>query len=124
MNQQSFTFHTTRPPGQRFVDEYNEQARARSTDPGTSHAAAESVTAEKISASQQRVLYWLKRSSDSGLTQSDMTDFARQLEFSDSRIRTAVKELVRKGLVQDSGRRATLPSGRRAIVWQVTGDQP
>ena len=37
-----------------------------------------------------------------------------------SGIRTRRSELVHAGYVRDSGHRATLPTGRKAIVWEIT----
>jgi hypothetical protein len=39
---------------------------------------------------------------------------------SPSGIRTRRSELVEEGIVKDSGRLETLPSNRKAIVWELT----
>jgi hypothetical protein len=38
---------------------------------------------------------------------------------SESGIRTRRKELVERGLVEDTGRRDILVSGRKSIIWKV-----
>jgi hypothetical protein len=41
-------------------------------------------------------------------------------EVRGSTVRTRRSELAQLGIVEDSGRRVRLDSGRRAIVWRVT----
>lgn len=104
-----------------------DRARARTTDPGTSHAAAQSVK-PKLRDKQQLVLQCMKhRCEPAGVTDTDLVlayqRWCSQSEFpprqSESGIRTRRKELVDAGLVRDTGRRERLPSGRQAIVWEV-----
>lgn len=108
--------HVPALPG--FVDE----ARARSTDPETSHAAARSV--KDLRSSQADVLVVLRRMvpmTDEELVET-YQDLARSgfvRSQSPSGIRTRRSELVELGLVEDSGQRETLRSGRRAIVWKA-----
>ncbi len=92
------------------------KAHARSTDPTTSHEAAESVGEGNMYASQQAVLSALP-------VRGPMTDpeIARQITIhgdgqvhSESRLRTARKELVDKGLScldlqNDSGTQQHIP---------------
>ena len=93
-------------------------ARARATDPDTSHQAARSVT--NLRDSQEAVLRTLRLMS---ATDVELMRVYRHNERnpvqSDSGIRTRRKELVDLGLVRDSGLRRKLPSGRNAIVWEV-----
>lgn len=42
------------------------------------------------------------------------------VKMSPSGARTRRRELVDKGLVQDSGRRSTTQSGRKTIIWEAT----
>lgn len=44
---------------------------------------------------------------------------AVQLYRSPSGLRTRTNELVQKGLVKDSGKRESTPSGRKAIIWEA-----
>lgn len=95
---------------------------ARSTDPHTSHEAAESVAA-KIRASQHAVwavLNTIGPATDTELIQAYADVSERGHLFppqSPSGIRTRRAELVRQGSVIDTGVRDILRSGRRSIVW-------
>lgn len=88
---------------------------ARTTDPETSHQAAASV--HNISYVQRTVL--------SVLRVEPMTDemlvhiVNYRTLMSPSGIRTRRAELVALGLVRDSGERAILKTGRKAIVWEA-----
>lgn len=93
-------------------------AYARSTDPATSHAAALSLGGDEIRHSQREVLALLAELGP--MTDRQVLSFftvgGRPLR-SPSGLRTRRAELVDKGLVVDSGRRNTAPSGRKEIVW-------
>jgi hypothetical protein len=101
---------------------------ARSTDPETSHQAAESIDADTIRVSQASVLYVL--------ASGPMTDEELLAEYgrlaasgfvrpqSVSGIRTRRNELVSAGWVIDTGRRAQMASGRSATVWAVNPRRP
>jgi hypothetical protein len=90
---------------------------ARLTDPQTSHEAAESVG--NLTATKEAILKALARPG----TDVDLVERYQNLRnaprASESGIRSRRAELVRDGLVQDSGDRVRLASGRNAIVWQV-----
>ena len=96
-----------------------DRARARNTDPATSHQAAASV--DDLRTSQWYVLEYVKRNGP--LTDEELvggytsTSFGAMCMQSPSGIRTRRKELVEKNLVHDTGERARLASGRKAIVW-------
>lgn len=93
------------------------EAVARTTDPITSHLAAASVTG--IRASQRMILGALQRHGPG--TDEDIYEWLR-LEghkISLSGARTRRSELVRLGLVRDSGEKRRLHSGRLSIVWQA-----
>lgn len=92
------------------------KAKARATDPETSHEAAASV---KVRESQRDVLKVLREFgplTDMGISRWSHKFGIRQ---SPSGLRTRRKELVNKGLVEWTGRWERLPSGRRARVWRV-----
>jgi hypothetical protein len=99
------------------------EPRARTTDPETSHEAAVSVSA--LRQKQDGVLGLLRRMGPMTLEElvsryryeMGVTDFLPQQ--SDSGIRTRCSELVRMGLVEDSGQRARTASGRKAVVWRT-----
>ena len=103
-------------------------AHARQTDPETSHAAAESISVDDLRASQKAVLGVLYiapqgRANFDALISLYETCRARRPDIyprqSVSGIRTRVAELRDAGYVRDSGERVTLPSGRKAIVWEI-----
>jgi hypothetical protein len=103
--------------------------KARNTDPDTSHEAAASISEDKIRKSQKAVLQLFK-DDPSGFTDYEMVHVYNELMMmptqyhlyplqSESGLRTRRKELVEKGLVKDSGRKAKLPSGRKGIIWEL-----
>ena len=113
-----------------------DKAHARQSDPDTSHEAAASVG--NLTGRQGAILRFLENNLEKmmemvGLPKSHFTDFALVLAYqerwrsvlprypdqSDSGIRTRRKELVERGLIEDSGMRVKMPSGRKAIVWRV-----
>lgn len=98
------------------------QPVARAGDPGTSWAAARSV--DNLRESQGEILRLLQQ-------HGPMTDeqvFAhletwvdrkgKMISLSGARTRRA--ELVDKGLVEDSGKRALTKSNRQTIIWSVS----
>ena len=97
---------------------FDHASRARRTDPETSHAAARSV--RSLTDRQAAVLQIIS-------VQGPIHDHALVIAYADtdlplqseSGIRTRRKELVDRGWVIDSGHRAVLPSGRKAIIWMV-----
>ena len=91
---------------------------ARSTDPETSHAAAASIT--DLRERQQAVLQTLKEYRS--LTDEELVLFYDQTEYppqSPSGLRTRRSELVRKGLVEFTGDKRPLESGRLGRVWKA-----
>jgi len=96
------------------------EAHARRSDPETSHAAAASLSADRLRASQQEVLTIVRL--DGPIHDERLVAIARTvgLAQSVSGLRTRRSELVALGLVKDSGQRVTLRSGRASILWCVT----
>src|SRR5690349_12580706 len=94
-------------------------ARARTTDPATSHEAAASLPADKLRDSQQAVLNLLRRGPGTDTDIEWRYGNHGEPPQSSSGLRTRRKELVAKGLVEDSGDRVTMPSGRKAIIWRA-----
>lgn len=101
---------------QRRATPATETARARHTDPITSHLAADSVTG--IRASQRMILGALERHGPG--TDEDiyrwLKDEGHSISLSGARTRRS--ELVRLGLVEDSGDKKRLPTNRLSIVWR------
>ena len=92
--------------------------RARASDPDTSKSAGNHVARTTLKPSNVDVLGVLKRTD--GRTQRDMETHPRlYAKYSPSRIRSAVSELRQAGLVEDTGKRVRLESGRKAIVWRA-----
>jgi len=90
-------------------------ARARNTDPVTSHLAAESVG--DVTRTQQYILRALRKARTDVELVEAYTNLRTAPRASESGIRSRRAELVRKGLVIDTGKRVRLDSGRYAIVW-------
>ncbi len=102
------------------------RAVARRTDPDTSHAAAASV--KELTKKQKAVLAILRVLTESmgGATDEQIADayqtnlpWERLPEQSDSGLRTRRSELVRKGVVVDSGERRRNRAGRQCAVWKA-----
>jgi hypothetical protein len=96
---------------------YEPRAVARRGDPGTSWAAAASVTG--IRESQARVLSVVREFgplTDERLL-SILASYGRP--YTPSGARTRRSELVALGLVRDSRQRQRLSTGRMAILWEV-----
>jgi hypothetical protein len=103
-------------------------ANARRTDPKTSHDAADSLSEERIRDSQFSVYVLIDHHGAAGLSDQDLIRAYTSAHLrnptmypyqSESGLRTRRSELVRKGLVVDSGRRSTTRSGRKSIVWMT-----
>ena len=95
-------------------------AMARVTDPFTSHHAADTISKDAREASERFVLDVL---ADRGPLTDEMILHVATMNaepWSPSRIRTARKQLVDKGLVEDSGIKARTDSGRLAIEWVLS----
>ncbi|MBO3663703.1 hypothetical protein [Microbacterium stercoris] len=103
-----------------------DSARARVTDPETSHAAADSITTEGREASELEVIAILRDAS--GPLSSEQIE-TRHLNrawqgtapttWAGSRLRTALKQLADDGHVVQDGETRTR-KGRRAIAWRLT----
>lgn len=100
---------------------------ARTSDPETSHQAAGSIRLDRLRTSQAAVL---RMFTDAGIGLTDVRaaelyDALRRQwpdlypRQSPSGLRTRRDELVTAGLLEDSGERQRLPSGRMAIVWRL-----
>lgn len=117
-----------------------EVPEARHSDPDTSHDAAESVKEYTISGVREWWLQHLKPYRDSIMMQTRLwssdveyvgwhcTDEGAWSKYqkvgpipcSASGFRTRRAELVHMGLVEDSGDRIPLTTGRKAIAWRIT----
>lgn len=109
--------HPTLFPTEDPLKPWQTSARARNTDPGTSHAAARSIPSKAIRESQAWILEILKEHGP--MTDQEIWDCGAEALMSTSGARTRRSELVFEKLVRDSGERKKLPSGRYSIVWEA-----
>jgi hypothetical protein len=101
--------------------------RARSTDPGTSHAAARSIKGVTLPNQRAVLRVFRELHAFGGMTDEELLAqyraHARSLSLpnqSDSGLRTRRRELTDAGYLRDSGLTKILPSRRRAIVWELS----
>lgn len=101
------------------------EARARTTDPETSHAAAASVGDLRLSQSAVHQLI----AAFGPMSDERLCHFYEVFQEawglppqSASGIRSRRAELVRLGLVQFNGDKALMKSGRMARVWAIARD--
>lgn len=99
-------------------------ARARPSDPWTSHAAARSIEIVQLRASQQAVLECFKANGPMHhqrliVVYAEYKDWENWPRQSESGLRTRTKELVNAGLLQNTGEVVVLPSNRKSIVWEA-----
>lgn len=95
--------------------------RARWSNPDTSRAAAESISLDRVTETQARILSVLRINgplSDEQLVERFHHSWPDSA--SDQGIRSRRGELVRKGRVVDSGRRGTTRYGRSCVIWRVS----
>lgn len=100
---------------------WDPDTKYRRTDPLTSAEAAHSV--RRIRSSQEAILKLL----DEKGPMTDQQIFAFQeinLLMSPSGARTRRDELVKAGLVRDSGALAKTKANRRTIVWEIVPPKP
>jgi len=91
---------------------------ARTTDPETSHEAARSV--KNLTQTQENILRIFnkyRRLTDEMLLRYYRGQY-RKPAVSDSGLRSRRAELVARGLLEDSGLRSKMNSGRNAIMWE------
>lgn len=97
-----------------------DQARARTTDPRTSHQAAASI--DELPKRQRDVLEAFHRWG--AMHDEQLVRRYREMRGvrpqSESSIRTRRGELVVQGFLRDSTRKGATLSGRKAIVWETT----
>jgi hypothetical protein len=92
-------------------------AKARKTDPQTSHDAADSVN--NITETKRHILKMLRTPKCDDQLIGMWKASKGSPEASESGIRSRRAELVREGRVVDTGKRIQLASGRFAIIWKA-----
>jgi hypothetical protein len=99
-----------------MTDLFEAYTRARSTDPETSHQAAEAIV-PKISEIQRDILDLLSQESDA---ERGLTDYEIESRFGNytSTYRTRRAELTEMGLIRAAGTRKI--KGRNRIVWKLS----
>ena len=118
-------FDVSPPPKEEVVDPAQNdffKAHARESDPHTSHDAARSLSPDKLRDSQKAVLGHFRKFGP--MTDTDLVNIYVGSPQSRSGLRTRRNELVDRGLVEDTGARKKLPTGRNAIVWRATPPSP
>lgn len=94
---------------------------ARCSDPDTSHAAAASITVDRRRQVHRHILDVLAE--HGACTDFDLARLVAPLvgyPIKQTSVGVRRKELVRLGLVVDSGQRGTSDTGASAIRWQIT----
>lgn len=94
---------------------------ARNSDPDTSHAAGASITVDRRRQVHQHILDVL--AAHGPCTDFDLARLVAPLvgyPIKQTSVGVRRKELVRVGLVADSGQRGTSDTGATAIRWQIT----
>lgn len=102
-----------------------DEAHARTTDPWTSHAAARSLTADRLRDTQAAVLDAFHRYGPMHHERLVLAYLEERWRWgwplqSVSGLRTRTSELVAAGYVEDTERTVRLPSGRQSKVWRAT----
>lgn len=99
-----------------LFERMDDRAHARSTDPGTSHAAADAATLG-IERQRRLVLEFAHQRGSQGFVDAELEE--RHPDESPSGLRTRRSELVERNLVLDSGmRRRWGDSPNQRIVWR------
>lgn len=100
----------------------SDAARTRKSDHVTSHEAADS---NRASLPDSRTQVYLLLTQHGPLTQGEIITHARKIgsPFTDSRLRSAVSEMVEDGRVEFSGFYRMTENNRRSQVWQIAGGQ-
>jgi hypothetical protein len=93
--------------------------RARDTDPETSHAAAASVKSGTVLTVREQIVSVLKDYGPSTDEQIRLRLRDRGVITSESGARTRRSELVKAGLVLDSGARSLTRANRKTIKWRA-----
>ena len=91
-------------------------AKARKSDPYTSHEAADRV--KDITLVQHYVLRALKKARNDSEMIEAYNNIKGAPKHSESGLRSRRAELVKQGKVIDTGKFVWMPSGRKSIVWK------
>jgi hypothetical protein len=96
--------------------------KARNRDPQTSFDAANSISQKRVTETQRAIYYLLLAGPANDVDGYGYYKVAMDQEIapyaSESGYRSRRAELVELGLVEDTGERVKLRSGRKSIVWK------
>lgn len=112
-------------PGLELEDEYppqilpDDSPRVRRSDPVESHRAADSISMSGRLDSQAHVLFDLRLYGRSAAWQIEERAELTARQWSPSRLRTALKELVESGRVVKSAVAGETPRGRACAMYEV-----
>lgn len=96
----------------------DERAHARRTDPQTSHDAAASV--KKISETKKKILLLLRKAGP--MTDEELVNMWRVYQLgkiSESCIRSRRADLVKMNMVEYTGEKRVISTGRDAQIWRA-----
>lgn len=96
---------------------FTEHGLARHTDPRTSKEAAEKVRVGPLQIAILRELLRALKFDPSGLTMNETVDLTGKPNES---ITPRFRPMEKKGLILDTGDKRRNPSGKLAIVWNIT----
>jgi hypothetical protein len=105
------------PDQQALLDTPRARNRWNRQDPETSFAAARSIDDKKLSGTQKLVLWALKQGP--AIDEELVGRVHQHTRISPQSIRSRRAELVRRGLVVDSGKRRLTQFQREAVVWRL-----
>ena len=96
---------------------FTDHGLARSSDPETSHEAAEEVKVGPLQIAVLRTLRASELHDPPGLTMNQVVEIADRPNES---ITPRFRPLAAKGLIYDTGEKRRNRSGKNAIVWRIT----
>jgi hypothetical protein len=106
------------PDQQALIDVPRARNQWNRADPETSFAAARSIDEKKLTGTQKLVLWALKQGP--AIDEQIVYRIREHTRVSPQSIRSRRAELVRRGLVVDSGKRRRTQYGQEATVWKLT----
>lgn len=95
--------------------------RHRNTDPRTSQAAADSLSARGVGARCRRYYEVIVATGPDGATRDDIARLVDAQGAEDRALSRRITDLRQQGLVVDSGRTRRGSSGREQVVWVAVG---
>lgn len=96
------------------------EANARTEDPDTSHAAAQSLAGSPAGEIERVVYEAIFSAGELGMTADDVVE---DTGLASNTATPRFAPLRRKGLIRDSGRRRPGNSGKKMIIWVAREDE-